>query len=487
MKRYISLALFSAILLSSLASCGGSTPSADTTAASGDTTAPADTALTDGLPDTDMNGFEFRILSSTQDALTWANCQLDSEGENGDVINDAIFLRNTKTEDRFNCKIVNTTMDWREVNSQYQSLVLAGDNPYDIIMQIGTNVMNNIEYMSDLHILPHVDFEADWWNPRATKMFSLGEKQIAASSNMSLGGVSTANCLIFNTRLYNDLGYDKTLYDYVREGSWTTDKLFEVAADAVTDLNGDTIIDKNDRYGISGTTKSFHHLLVIGGGMNYVSKNAENFPQFDAPGNEKLVSFFEKVVNAEIKTPALFATPANPDTEDFPVDFASGGALFHVSWAHNISSKYRDMADDFGFIPAPKFDKNQKEYYANMANSELVTLPRSFDKARLDNIGMILEALSFYTQQEIIPVYKEVLVEGKLTRDEDSLEMLDIIFGGITYDFGINVWQAEVGNAIMKGIFQTKSDAIASTLDSIAPTLDAAIEKLHTAVDAMDE
>ncbi|MBQ8373305.1 MAG: hypothetical protein IJX35_03225 [Candidatus Methanomethylophilaceae archaeon] len=87
MKRQLAIVLFCAILTSTLASCGGAA-SADTTAASGDTTAaPVETELTDGLPDTDMNGFEFRIASSTQDTLTWANVQLSADSENGETVN----------------------------------------------------------------------------------------------------------------------------------------------------------------------------------------------------------------------------------------------------------------------------------------------------------------------------------------------------------------------------------------------------------------
>ena len=155
MKRQLAIVLFCAILTSTLASCGGAA-SADTTAA------PVETELTDGLPDTDMNGFEFRIASSTQDTLTWANVQLSADSENGETVNDAIFLRETVIEDRFNCQIVNTLMSYADIYNQYKSIVLAGDNPYDIIMLIGTSVMNNIEVLADLNVLPYVNFDAEW-------------------------------------------------------------------------------------------------------------------------------------------------------------------------------------------------------------------------------------------------------------------------------------------------------------------------------------
>ena len=120
-----------------------------------------------------------------------------------------------------------------------------------------------------------------------------------------------------------------------------------------------------------------------------------------------------------------------------------------------------------------------------MANGEVATLPRSYDKARLDNIGILLEAMSFYTHQEVIPIYKDVVLDLKVTRDSDSAEMLDIVFAGITYDYGINVWQTEIGNKLMKEIIFNKSNAIVSYLTSIEPTLDATIAKIRTSVEAI--
>ena len=120
-----------------------------------------------------------------------------------------------------------------------------------------------------------------------------------------------------------------------------------------------------------------------------------------------------------------------------------------------------------------------------MANGEVATLPRTYDKTRIENIGMLLEAMSFYTQMKVIPVYKEVVLDLKVSRDTDSADMLDIVFAGATYDYGINVWQANIGNKLMKDIIMAKSTAIVSYLSSIEPSLDATIQKLRASVEAM--
>ncbi len=82
MKRYITLMLASALVLSAV-SCGSdskgndetTTSDAGTTAAD-ETTAPEET---DGLPEKDMDGFELRINHFDGTWLSWALTTLDVE------------------------------------------------------------------------------------------------------------------------------------------------------------------------------------------------------------------------------------------------------------------------------------------------------------------------------------------------------------------------------------------------------------------------
>ena len=103
MKKYITLILASAIMLTSL-SCGSgnndnSTTDVPDTSAAPETTAPEET---DGLPEKDMEGFELKINHFDGTLLSWALIQLDAEAETGDRLSDAIYRRNRGIEERFN-------------------------------------------------------------------------------------------------------------------------------------------------------------------------------------------------------------------------------------------------------------------------------------------------------------------------------------------------------------------------------------------------
>lgn len=491
-KQALGLSLAAVLLLSALASCGETaadpTPSGtpETKAPAGDTEAVTEDAVPhDSLPDVDMNGFSFNILHATQDSIGWINTILDAEKENGDLINDAVFRRNTATEDRFNCKLNYTEEAYDKITSNYKKIVTSGDGSYDIILELGTSVIGLIDYMADINNIPHLDLDATYWNPNASAIFRIGGKQVAAGGNYSLGCVSTANCLLFNKRIYGDLQMDETLYDMVRAGTWTTDALFTVAKAAERDLNGDGKMDSEDLMGATGTGKSFHHGLMIGAGMHYIEMDKDGYPYLSVASNDRAISLMEKIVNYEIQDPyAYYGHTSNIHSEEYPVDFASGGCLFQVTWPHHMV-EYRDMKDDFGVVPMPKYDQAQTKYYANMANCELTTLPRSYDESRLENIGILLESMSFYNQYNVIPVYKDVLLNAKVTRDADSSAMLDLVFAGTTYDFAINIWQDLVGSPIGEKIFLKKSTAIASTLEGLISKVEQKSEELHDSIENM--
>ena len=66
---------------------------------------PEETELTDGLPQTDMQGFAFTMLHHEQSTLSWAETILQTEELNGEILNDAVFNREQYLQERFNCAI----------------------------------------------------------------------------------------------------------------------------------------------------------------------------------------------------------------------------------------------------------------------------------------------------------------------------------------------------------------------------------------------
>jgi hypothetical protein len=53
-------------------------------------------------------------------------------------------------------------------------------------------------------------------------------------------------------------------------------------------------------------------------------------------------------------------------------------------------------------------------------------------------VGAVTEYLGAVSREIVLPAYFDILLTGKLARDDESAEMLDIIYGNSIYDFGLN-------------------------------------------------
>ena len=130
------LAFLLAVLLSAsvFASCGSSgASSAQTTsqsnsddAAESEETTEAETEISDDLGDRDFGGVSFRVLTGKHQGYPTAT--FSASEQNGDLLNDALYGRNSKLEERFNVKIEENTLDdIFSVNGAVKNFTYAGE------------------------------------------------------------------------------------------------------------------------------------------------------------------------------------------------------------------------------------------------------------------------------------------------------------------------------------------------------------------------
>lgn len=92
------------------------------------------------------------------------------------------------------------------------------------------------------------------------------------------------------------------------------------------------------------------------------------------------------------------------------------------------------MESDYGVIPYPKFDENQKDYITHVGGASpimVIPLQNTSDDERLGNI---LEAMCEASYRITRPAYYETALKEKGTRDEESKQILDLILDSRTYD-----------------------------------------------------
>ena len=137
----ITAMLFAALLLASCSDNSGQ--SAETnTAANDDTAAVTESRWVDAIPvGTDLGGKTITIhVRGNENAMFEINTDL----ENGDILNDTIFRRNRDTEERLNFTFnVYEGAGWENYGQEVNTIrasVAAGDNAWQIISGWGQNI-----------------------------------------------------------------------------------------------------------------------------------------------------------------------------------------------------------------------------------------------------------------------------------------------------------------------------------------------------------
>ena len=136
----------------------------------------------------------------------------------------------------------------------------------------------------------------------------------------------------------------------------------------------------------------------------------------------------------------------------------------------------RLMESDFGVLPPPKQDEAQENYIVGSTEgwTTYVTVPVTTADYELD--GYLLDALGYYGQKFVEPALMETTVTNKALRDDDSLEMLDIISASTYYEpAGLYNWGGISG--LFNGFIANNNTAWASTYAANEAKIIAAIEK----------
>ena len=472
-------AILAVSVFASLAACSDGGAAADGTASVPNDTAATEAVVTDGLPEVDMNGFVFRVYNNSKEKMTWTNTTLDVESLTGDILEDAIYTRNRETEARFNCKIeVQSTGD--QINAgEIQKEAMAGDSNFDLWMPRDYNIPNSIPSLRPLDDLPYINLDAEWWFPQASEIFKFNGAQYGATSYFSLSPISRAAGIVFNEDLYANLGAEMSPYEYVYQNKWTLATFYELCKLGVADLNGDGKMDDNDRWGFGSSWKEMWARFINGSGVNFVEKNGDAYPEFTLPSNgtaiDKLLYIFET-----FNDPTIYNNPSTDMNAAAVASIKNETALFALGHPNNMGGTYRTVPMNVGYLPCPKYDEAQEHYYCTTWASEMMVILKTLPDDRLENISIILEALSFDSAQKdgVMQIYKEVMMKGKYATNENCEKMFDIVLQSLSFDFGIIAWEEDLINPLIKDIYATRKGNVVSSLEELAPKVQKQIDKL---------
>ncbi len=485
--RIIAFLMLLAMLVPTIIACKGNTSDPQTTGT-------VDTQTGDPTKDPEIptgvryDGYEFTFLVGSN--VSTCPHIFESDANNEDAVVRAIYERNEKIEQEYGIKI---TEDHRIIDStagngaSYQAIQKAyesEDTLFDAAVASGYDcgTLAQSNFIVNLRNYGYIKLDKAWWDQAANEQLTIGGATYFTSGDISYIDDNFTYALIFNKDLakaYNMPDF----YKLVEEGKWTYDQLYTFSKQGTKLDNVDGYSD-GDYVGFLGyvdtTWMSFSSIGAKIASVNadgeieltlYDEKNFDMFDTWTEFGQS------ESFVNWQLDAGAKKAGGWKPI-------YQSGKALFFGATIDGIY-KLRDTETDYGFLPWPKYNEEQKLYHSGIAPNHisLFCIPNVGDEEHINRTSTLVVALSVESNIITEAFYKKNL-EGKSVRDDESYKTLDIIFANRVYDLGyyynVGSYRAKMFTNFRDGISGLAS--VYSQNEIAAKTLIVQINKLYKAV-----
>lgn len=465
-RRVFSLMLILSFLL---AACGETeSETVVTTAGSTDSSSAVETEISydPGLPDVDYDGYEFTfaVRGDGSGSGAWHSTDLVADELNGETLNDAIYQRTSYIEEKYNvhfnlmwCGETSVGLTGSAMSKVINQTIMAGDDTIDVIL---SSPYDSVGYMInnlivDLNEVEYLDLTKPWWDQNANENLSFGDKIFFTTGELTIVDNKCTYGMIYSKNVAEMYNIESP-YDAVRNGTWTLDKIITDTKLVTTDLNGDTIMDQNDRYGfISWQDNCFGMIHSMGNRFGEINSNGEPELTFYT---ERLVNTWEKLINFANDPGFLGLMPghkvitsfgSSASVEQVLASMLDNDQFLYAFATTNSVLQLRECEADFGILPMPKYDESQERYYstAHGYGTTLMSIPvTASDTSRT---GLLMEAFAAKSMELVTPAFYNVTLTGKTVRDEDSKEMLDIIYANKIYDIGYFFQWGNLTNLVM--------------------------------------
>lgn len=449
LKRALSIFLASLIVLSFAACAADSVDNSrdKVTGVTDATTGPGNETTifyeADSLPELNFGGETVLILSESEynpEGVKDILPEITVEELTSDIINDSIYNRRLFVEDRLGVKIENYQLNIALLDDEIMKQYNSQDDNYDIFVHsahsLATQIFNG--FLLDLYEVDHLDFTKPWWSEKFNAASELEDSLYVTTGSLALTLDRNLYAIFYNKTLADnysakipELG---DLYGIVERGEWTFDKFVELGGDIYEDNNGDSAYDMEDLYGIFYPKYIPIDCIWSGFDIDVFSRTDDGWFELNV-NTDKAYTALEKLHNLLFNVQGSFTAGGfEHDEYGAPVYFSSGNLLFalerlgSIEWPH-----FRNMQDDYGILPYPKYDMNQKEYYS-YAHERFsgFSIPNTNDEA--DIAGAVLEAMASYAYRETEPAFLNTALKGKYMTDATSRYMLDTVIDGFMLD-----------------------------------------------------
>ncbi len=494
------------ILLSSFTACAETEPSDETTAApsAADTQAPAVSVdETTADPTKDAQGYKKDDLPEDlkfNDEITllvWDDVEheeffIDYEKLSGDIVEQSIYDRNSKVEQRLGLtlnfiRVKGNTDNVKNWNAYVGNSVSISAREFDIIASYSVSVAKNASSGYLYNMLDsdceYLNFEQPWWSDLLLEQATFGDNLYFASGDISRNALEMMYVCFVNTVLLKEYNLENP-QELVEKNDWTYAKFIEMCQGVYKDTDGDGTKsyskDSGDTFGYI-TSGTYADGWFYGSGATICEKNTNG----DIVGSPTFSG--ERVANTVSMLCELFYNSnygvyaSNGGGPVHQNAFGQGRLLFMTDRAR--VSHYRLAPLDFSdflIVPCPKYDKDQERFYTTMGNPfTLYAIPADTDNPKM--ASAFIECFASEGYRIVTPAVFELSLKTRYVDDPVSATMYDIVRENIVYDIGRLFSTDLIGQSTFRNAL-ANNQVWGSVAVQATKGLDKAVKKLNSAL-----
>ena len=387
-----------------------------------------------------LQGHEFYFLVQDRTASHLQLNEIYAEAMTGDKVNDAVYSRNAKLAETYNCSISEERV--ADPISHAREILSAGEYVYDFIFCLTKNLrsLSAAGLMTDFMKLKNVQLDKAWYSQGFIEGLQINGRLFYLTGDASTID-DRATAVIYFNRDILDQNKQGDPYELVDSGKWTVQALYDMSEACAYDTDGDGVWTPGSKDVFAymcGVQGDYAHVACSGG--LYIA-NMTGAGKFVIPGVVK-----EEILDAWGQLKPLLTSP-HRDCSSSGTTFRTGGGAFY---AVNLAAvlNWSNVAISFGILPFPKLNEQQEKYYTIVGNQvdgsfgipatvdnmdETVYKNAGFESGK-EFCGYFFNAFSYYSRQTLTPAFFEEVMKKQMMQDETAVRMLELTLENKFYD-----------------------------------------------------
>lgn len=389
-----------------------------------------------------------------------------------------------RVEEAYNCTITGVVDNAQTTVQLIRNAAASGTHDYDFFFDSVTTLSQLVSEgaLTDLNTVSTLNFTDPWWDQNAVEDLSICNSLYFCCGDINTYDNQGTWCVLFNKDLKTTLGVPEDFYDMARNYEWTYDKFVEICRREgySKDLDGDGDQDEEDQWAFGTETYNLY-VQCVSAGLKVARKDSDDIPYLTMSEEPEstvaaLLEFVDFYNETDVVMVGNYAPYTNKGFENVweatvHRAFIEGRELFYMCGLINVAS-FREMDNEFGILPIPLYNEGQDEYYHTVSvhNMSVVSIP--YGVKDLDDVGLIISALAKESKELVTPAYYDIQLKYRDAKDEESGEMLDMIFASRSFDIGASFnW----GSILAQYMGMTND--VASRFESILGSAETALEE----------